>query len=115
MTTKALQLDAGEYYISMQSTNAAQGGSAYYDLSLNTAASEFFETEDEYDISMQEPQGDEDGIWYCEYPAVCKILPYDPIPADTVASTCEDSALGLADSGLTEKQQTVLTDSSLLA
>ena len=113
-TTKALELDAGEYYVSMQSTNAAQGGSAYYNLSLNTAASEFFETEDEYDISMPEPQGDEEGIWYCEYP-VCKVLPYDPIPVDTVASTCEGSASGLADSGLTgtEKQQSAA--SGLLA
>ena len=115
-TTKALQLDAGEYYVSVQSTNAAQGGSAYYDLALNTAGSEFFETEDDYDISMPYTPDDEEGIWYCEYPAVCRILPYDPVPAETVA-TCEGSALGLDDSGLTwtEKQQSVLTDSSLLA
>ena len=116
-TTKALELEAGEYYFSLQSTNAAQGGSAYYNLSLNTAGSEFFETEDEYeyDISMREPQGDEDGIWYCEYPATCKILPYDPIPVDAVASTCEGSASGLVDSSLTGTEQQQTAASGLLA
>ena len=102
--TKALQLDAGEYYISVQSTDAGQGGSAYYDLSLNMSASEFFETDDDGDwseVAMPEPQGGEN-IWYCGYPAVCKVLPYEPIPAETVA-TCEGSALGLADSGELEK------------
>ena len=88
----------------MQSTNAGQGGSAYYDLSLNTAASEFFETEDDGDwgeLTMPEPQGEDEGAWYCAYP-ICKVLPYDPIPVETVA-TCEGSALGLADSGELEK------------
>ena len=34
-TTKALSMDAGEYYICMQSTNAAKGGAAYYNVELN--------------------------------------------------------------------------------
>jgi hypothetical protein len=36
--TKALSLGAGEYFISMESTNAKKGGSAYYNVVLNTAA-----------------------------------------------------------------------------
>ena len=100
----------------MQSTNAAQGGSAYYDLSLNIAGSEFFETEDEeyYDISMPDPQVDEEGIWYCRYPAICKVLPYDPIPVDTVA-TCDGSALGLADGTLNSTENQQVAASGLLA
>lgn len=34
-TTKALSLTGGEYFISMQSTNAAKGGSAFYNVELN--------------------------------------------------------------------------------
>lgn len=37
-TTKALSLAAGDYYISMQSTNAKKGGCAYYNISLNQDA-----------------------------------------------------------------------------
>ena len=36
-TTKVLSLAAGDYYISMQSTNAKKGGAAYYHVSLNKA------------------------------------------------------------------------------
>ena len=36
-TTKALSLSEGEYFISMQSTNAAKGGSAFYRVELNQA------------------------------------------------------------------------------
>ena len=36
--TKALSLAAGEYYISMESTNAKKGGSAYYNVTLNADA-----------------------------------------------------------------------------
>jgi hypothetical protein len=32
--TKSLRLSAGEYYVSMQSTNAASGGCAYYNVSV---------------------------------------------------------------------------------
>jgi len=41
-STKALLLDAGEYYISMQSTNAAKGGSAAYTVTLDAANSVFY-------------------------------------------------------------------------
>lgn len=40
--TKALLLDAGEYYISMQSTNAAKGGNASYAVTLDAANSVFY-------------------------------------------------------------------------
>ncbi len=40
--TKALLLDAGEYYISMQSTNAAKGGNASYTVTLDAANSVFY-------------------------------------------------------------------------
>ena len=33
--TKGIMLDAGEYYICMQATNAKKGGSTYYNVSLN--------------------------------------------------------------------------------
>ena len=36
-TTKALSLAEGEYYICMQSANAAKGGSAFYNVELNHA------------------------------------------------------------------------------
>ena len=36
-TTKALSLQAGVYYIAVQSTNASKGGCAYYNVELNTA------------------------------------------------------------------------------
>ena len=36
-TTKSLELAAGQYYVSFQSTDAAKGGSAYYNVELNLA------------------------------------------------------------------------------
>ena len=41
--TKALKLGAGEYFISVQSTNAKQGGNAYYSVNLNEERSWFSE------------------------------------------------------------------------
>ena len=38
-TTKSLSLAAGSYYISMESTNAAKGGAAYYNVTLDTGKS----------------------------------------------------------------------------
>jgi len=110
-TTKALELEAGEYYIAVQSTNAAQGGSAYYNLSLNTAGSEFFETEDDW-FELTMPVDGGESVWICGYPAVDDVLSYATVET---ASTCEGSALGLADTGLTgtEKQQSAA--SGLLA
>ena len=46
-TTKTLVLNAGEYYFSMQSTNAAKGGSAYYDAYINDATAAFFVDHDD--------------------------------------------------------------------
>ena len=36
MTTKALMLEAGEYFVSMQSTTAKKGGAAYYNVEVNS-------------------------------------------------------------------------------
>ena len=36
--TKVLSLEAGDYFISMESTNAKKGGSAYYNVTLNSDA-----------------------------------------------------------------------------
>jgi len=47
--TKALLLEAGEYYISVESTNAAQGGNAYYNVNLNSENSEFFTEGSDWD------------------------------------------------------------------
>ena len=41
VTTKALGLDKGTYYLCAQSTNAKKGGSASYTVSLNKSGSEF--------------------------------------------------------------------------
>jgi autotransporter passenger strand-loop-strand repeat protein len=38
VTTKALLLAAGDYYVSVQATNAKKGGEAYYNVSLNSAS-----------------------------------------------------------------------------
>ena len=40
--TKGLLLESGEYYISMQSTNYKKGGAAFYNVTLNADASDFF-------------------------------------------------------------------------
>ena len=47
--TKGLLLSAGTYYISVQSTNAAQGGSAYYNVYINDEDTEFFSYGDNSD------------------------------------------------------------------
>jgi len=46
METKPLLLEAGDYYISMQSTNASKGGSAYYGLSFDEDESVFYSDAD---------------------------------------------------------------------
>jgi len=48
-TTKSLMLGAGDYYISVQSTNASQGGDAYYNVCLNYENTEFFPEDDDSD------------------------------------------------------------------
>ena len=40
--TKSLLLEKGEYYISVQSTNAKKGGSAYYDVKVNQSECKYF-------------------------------------------------------------------------
>ncbi|MBP5410692.1 MAG: hypothetical protein J6Y26_02140, partial [Lachnospiraceae bacterium] len=52
--TKQLSLDPGEYYISMQSTNAKKGGSAFYNVSIN---------EDGTNGSVFYPQGNNEDDW----------------------------------------------------
>jgi len=49
-TTKAQLLEAGgkyEYYVSMESSDAAKGGSAYYNVDINTVGSRFFDSADD--------------------------------------------------------------------
>ena len=134
--TKSLLLEAGDYYFSLQSTNAAQGGSAYYNLSLNETGSEFFpnETAGDENWGAVEPEpapmcGGDTGtpvelLWTCAYPAcdestaavpvqdpVCEALP----GADSFASADGGSA-GLAVSELSEnKPVDALKDLSSLA
>lgn len=42
--TKGLLLEKGDYYISVQSTNAKKGGNSYYNVSLNSGDCEFFDS-----------------------------------------------------------------------
>jgi hypothetical protein len=104
-TTKALKLEAGDYYFSVHSTNAGQGGSAYYELSLNASGSAFFPEENEYD--------DEDawaGIGYIEVPkyyidtprpvdwtVVCGYPAYDVPAAAPLMEAPADDVLAAAD------------------
>jgi len=46
VTTQSFLLDAGEYYISMQSSNAARGGSAYYNVYLDESSVFFADADD---------------------------------------------------------------------
>ena len=46
VTTQGFMLEAGEYYISMQSLNATIGGSAYYNVKLDPLQSSFFDMGD---------------------------------------------------------------------
>ena len=121
-TTKTLSLEAGRYYISVQSANAAQGGGAYYDLYLNKDATEFLWE----NTSAVDPSGGEawsapgtsdtpelvvplisdggEGKVICRYPAVEAQPSITPV-AEEVAVTCVGSAAGLAGSGLPENEQ----------
>lgn len=49
VTTPALMLEGGDYYISMESQNASIGGSAYYNVTLNRTQSVFFTKADNSD------------------------------------------------------------------
>ena len=86
--TKALLLEAGDYYFSVQSANAAQGGSAYYNLRLNEAGSEFFPSEDDDDNwggTEYDPS----------YEPICKVDPAEPEPVWTVVCgypACDEPA-----------------------
>ena len=131
--TKALHLEAGEYYFSMQSDNAAQGGGAYYTLSLNNAGSTFYPAETANDENWGEivdplpaaPDCTDDILyeWSCGYPVPEQVQmepctagpPVDDVlawPAD-VQSVCGGS---LAASGLVDdKQVDVLKELSSIA
>jgi hypothetical protein len=54
--TKALKLEAGDYYFSVRSTNAGQGGGAYYKLSLNESGSRFFPDENAMEENWGVPE-----------------------------------------------------------
>ena len=55
--TKGLQLDAGDYYISMQATNASKGGTAYYNVTLNKNACSGLPVIEVYDVSDDADEG----------------------------------------------------------
>ncbi len=67
--TKELLLDAGDYYLSMESTNAAKGGNAYYNVFLssnsfffvegNNADDDWTALPDKYDFGEMDPKPDE--------------------------------------------------------
>ncbi len=63
--TKSLLLEAGEYYISVESTNAKKGGNAYYNLELNHDKSAFFtkgnNSDDWTDLKQNGTSSDEFG------------------------------------------------------
>ena len=137
VTTKALNLEAGDYYFSMQSTNAAQGGGAYYDLKLNESGSTFFPDESAEDENWSaieyEPDpicGGDTGIpiewvWTCAYPACDEpvaVVPSAGTPVDDVLAYSDTPAVtngasvGLAVSELSGNKQTdALKDLSSLA
>ncbi len=57
--TKALQLSVGDYYLCAQSTNAAQGGNAYYNVMLNTSMSMF---SDNSECAIDMPELSDSGL-----------------------------------------------------
>ena len=134
VNTKVLQLEAGEYYFSMQSTNAAQGGSAHYSLCLNDVDSKFYPDETTADENWSEldpiqptPDYTDDILyeWTCGYPAYSEPVKVEPelctgTPADDVLACPADiqpvCGEGLAASGLVDdKQADVLKEFSSIA
>ena len=123
--TKALHLEAGEYYFSMQSTNAAQGGGAHYTLSLNNAGSTFYPDETsivdenwgEIDPIQPTPDYTDDVLyeWTCSYPAYSEPVNVEPelctagTPVNDVLACPSDiqpvCGEGLAASGLADDKQ----------
>ena len=61
--SKGLQLAAGDYYISMQATNAAKGGTAYYNVKLNKRDCAGLPVIEVYDVSEDADDGWND--WLC--------------------------------------------------
>ncbi|MBO4709778.1 MAG: hypothetical protein J5727_08405, partial [Kiritimatiellae bacterium] len=125
VNTAVLSLDAGEYYFSMRSANAAQGGSAHYNVSLNASASEFFPVEydeDNWGAVEYKPEpmcGGDTGTpveWnlICGYPVCNETTAVDPVAATPVCeafSSAEtfataDASAGDVASDLTENKQT---------
>ena len=86
--TKALLLEAGTYYVSMESTNAAKGGRAYYNVTVG-----------------------DDSRFYVTEPASALLAPQDAIPSGMLA----DAAVSGADSALTDAMPSMRDPSALLA
>ncbi len=134
--TKALSLEADDYYFSIRSDDAGQGGGAHYKLSLNET-SEFFPDDSAGDENWgaieYEPEpicgGDTvlpvEWTWTCGYPAcdapepvMAAGTPVDDVLAYTTnaAVAANGGSAGLAISELTENKQTdVLKELSSLA
>ena len=102
-TTKAVKLTAGEYYFSMESTNAKKGGDAAYRVSLNMEASEFY-----YGDDYATGTGVRSGVDMCALPEPESTL------ALGFAGTCAGSASGISMqdelfTGLDDLQETSLS------
>ena len=69
--TKALLLEAGVYYVSMESTNAAKGGRAYYEVAVDQDASKFYDSA----------------------PTSALLAPQDALPSGALAASSADPAL----------------------
>jgi len=69
--TKALLLEAGVYYVSMESTNAAKGGRAYYEIAVDQDASKFYDSA----------------------PTSALLAPQDALPSGALAASSADPAL----------------------
>jgi len=114
VNTNALKLDAGDYYFSVQSTDAARGGGAYYTLSLNES-SQFFPLEDDggnwgaidyepsYDPICRVDPVEPEPVWtvICGYPPCDGPVAVEPVVIDDVIASADVFAFaGVADSSL---------------
>ncbi|MBR4717622.1 MAG: hypothetical protein IKP09_06130 [Lentisphaeria bacterium] len=117
VNTKALSLEAGDYFFSMRSDTASQGGSAHYNVALNGAECEFFPVEDYDDwgeiayepayepIYRIDPVKPVERTWVCGYPPCDEPVAAEPVGNDVLACAdgfAADAAAGLAVSDVTD-------------
>ena len=123
--TKALQLEAGDYYFSMQSTDAAQGGSAHYNINLNLDACNFPEIDgqivsgEEFLYVRNEP------VLICGYPACDIVDVCEPVANDFAvagpdvvacgACSAADSLAGCGDAATDDRKSADWQENTTLA